>query len=561
MPRSVAKAVAPAPPADEASVFEVDRRKKINVAAAQFLGRYRFDPNLFAEEVLQIELDPWQREANEAVADYVRASYGEPVKVQDPRDVKRWFTVRAMHGPGKTFWGGQLILWFGSVFPNALVPCIAPKMDQLKTRLWREMRLIRARATPAFQAITSDIGAISLKWFGRDEWTAFGQTAVHAENLSGLHSDFMLVFVDEATGVAEELFPTIFGALSTGLVVILVMISNPTRLVGTFAQSWNKPRVAKRYWQVAITLDKAPRVSRDWVRTMAEKYSEQSPVYKIRCLGEFADDSPYQLIATEWIFAALAREPPDLRGETTKLRVSIDVADGGVDETVVTAAREHSLGRTVLKMKRFSFQASVSPIEAADAGERMFEAFGGRKGVDEFVVDGLGVGAGTAGTLLKRGQRVVVHKGGEQASDPDRWRNRRVQNHIAMRDAYREGRVSFAADWCGGDEQDAEELTAQLASVQTNPATDRVDDLVTKEQMKADGLKSPDMEESLSMQWSTAQSAGQGLMDHVRLAAEAVEARRGPTGAAALMAQQPKKAPLSQHPAARDVPIVTTETV
>src|SRR5882757_7046722 len=112
MRRSAVKHEPESAPRVVAPLSDADRTKRINTAAAQFLARYRFEPNLFADEVLQVQLDPWQRDANEAVADYARACYGEPVKVQDPRDVRRWFTVKAMHGPGKTFWGGQLVLWF-----------------------------------------------------------------------------------------------------------------------------------------------------------------------------------------------------------------------------------------------------------------------------------------------------------------------------------------------------------------------------------------------------------------------------------------------------------------
>ena len=181
----------------------------------------------------------------------------------------------------------------------------------------------------------------------------------------------------------------------------------------------------------------------------------------------------------------------------------------------------------------------ILPHRATQAPPRQFENTPLNE-IDEMVVDGLGVGAGTAGTLMRRGHRVVVHKGGEQASDPKRWRNRRVQNYMALRDAYRDGRVWFD-EACFADDLDREELLAQLASVQMNPSTDRVDDLVTREQMKAQGLKSPDFGDSLSMQYTTAQTAGQGLFDHVRHAAEAIEeARRkanGHNGGVALMGQ------------------------
>jgi phage terminase large subunit len=530
-------------------------------AARTFMDRYRFDPSLFAEEILRVKLDPWQIEANAAIADYVKWQYrrDNELTVQKPPHVRNWFTVKAMHGPGKTFWGATLICWFGSVFPDSRIPCVAPKLEQLKTRLFLELKKVRSGATPDFQAWTADIGSLFMKWAGDDGWLAFGQTATHAENLAGLHNDFMLLFVDEASGVAESLFPTLLGALSTGKIIIFVMIGNPSKNVGTFAQSWLKPNIAKLYHHVNITLDKAPRVSAQWVQMMRDKYGPESPVVKIRCLGEFADDNALQLIPTAHLLAAHERDCPDFSGEQTKLRISIDVADGGVDETVIGAGRSHMAGRTMLRIKRFSFPSSVAPLRAADAGVNMFEAFGGRRGVDEFVVDGLGVGAGCAGRLIELGHRVVVHKGGESASDKAKWRNRRVQNYCALRDVYADGELTFSPD-CFEDENDVEELNAQLASIEMNPGTDRVDDLVTKEQMKANGIKSPDMADMLSMQYSTAQSAQQGLMDYTRLKAEEAKQPESAvtTGPAALMGQ---RVPLSASPLARDLPVPTNLVV
>lgn len=526
-------------------------------AAREFFDKYRFNPTRFAEEILRVKLDPWQIEANAAIADYIKWQYrkDDELTVQKPipGQVRNWFTVKAMHGPGKTFWGATIICWFGSVFPDSRIPCVAPKLEQLKTRLFLEIKKVRNGATEDFQKMTQDIGSLFMKWAGDDGWIAFGQTATHAENLAGLHNDFMLMFVDEASGVSESLFPTLLGALSTGKIIVFIMIGNPSKNVGTFAQSWLKPNVAKLYHHVNITLDKAPRVSREWVQMMKDKYGAESPVVKIRCLGEFADDNALQLIPTAHLLTAHERDAPDISGEQTKLRISIDVADGGVDETVIGAGRSHMLGRTMLRIRRFSFPSSVAPLRAATAGVNMFEAFGGRKGIDEFVVDGLGVGAGCAGILIDLGHRVVVHKGGETASDKTKWRNRRVQNYCVTRDAYADNEIFFAAD-CFEDDNDQEELDAQLASIEMNPGTDRVDDIVTKEHMKSNGIKSPDMGDMLSMQYSTAQSAQQGLMDYTRIRAEEIAEAAKPTGPANLMTQAtPGKAPLSQHPNARDV--------
>lgn len=479
------------------------RRTEGNLSYAQRAQRLvklaRFEPIRYQREILNLTVDPWQEEATEAVFDVVRKRHGLPTKINHAG--KNYFTIRAMHGPGKTFWLASLIHTFGIAFPKARIPCIAPKMDQLKTRLWLELRKVADAAGANYKPFV-EIQSTTMKFLGVDDWMAFAQTATKAENLAGLHSDFILVAVDEASGVPEHLWPTIFGAVSTGLVPILVMISNPTRNTGTFAESWLRPQVASRFHQVAITLPKAPRVSTDWVQSMAMKYGQNSAIYKIRCLGEFSDSGDEQLIPLQWIIDA--RAEPDYRppmASIPRLRVSVDVADGGIDETVITVARHYAECVYVLSQRRFSFPSAESPIMAAKAAVQIFDAWGGDKSSDDIVVDSLGVGAGTAGWLLDNGYSVVTYRGGESSDDPDQWRNRRVQSYINLRNAFRDKTLIFAHD--AVPEEDWEDMFAQLCSIEMRNGGNRVEDLATKDEMKRKGIKSPDMADSLAMQYAT----------------------------------------------------------
>ena len=498
---------------DARSVLVLSKSGKKNAALATYnAGRElahfaQKEPTLFASSMLGSPLDPWQVDATEAVFDYVRWSQKHPdlAIVRNPKR-KNWFTVRAMHGPGKTFWGATLILTFGTAFYKARIPCIAPKMEQLSTRLWFELRKVRAAANPMIQRIT-EITATRVTWGGVPDWTAFAQTATHAENLAGLHHSHQLVFVDEASGVAENLYPTIEGAVSTDGIQILVLISNPTKNTGTFAYS-HGVGVATRdadkqdYYRVSIPLDKAPRVKPDWVEKMRRKYGETSSIFKIRCLGEFADQSANQVIALQWIIDALSEVEVPGDGSIPRLVVSIDVADGGEDETVITVAKHYQSFELVCLIKRYSFPGGQAPILAAIEAERLFEEFGGRKGSDYFVPDSLGVGAGTAGHLMLKQHNVIRYQGGSASADPKRWRCRRVQSYMCFRDALRDGKLKFAPGAFESDE-DKEDFIAQACSIEYARSDDRVEDIMTKREMAANGIKSPDMADSVAMQYAT----------------------------------------------------------
>lgn len=479
-------------------------RTDLKLKARDILELARFEPVKFQEVVLGIKHQPWQRKLTEAVFDVVRKRYGKPTRVN--HEGKNFITVRAMHGPGKTYGLGALIHTFGVAFPKARIPCIAPKMDQLRTRLWFELRKIADSARADYRSCI-DIQATTLKFFGHEDWLAFAQTATKAENLAGLHHDFMLILVDEASGVTESLWPTIFGAAAGGKVVILVMVSNPTKNVGTFAESWLKVEGSENYFRFPIKLEDVDRPGhREWVEAMARKYGVASPIYKIRCLGEFADSGENQLLATQWIMDARERDAEGaIDGSIPRLRVTVDVADGGVDETTILAMRHYATRRLALKQTRHSWPASLAPIEAAKAAAAVFDGWGGnRKNGDDIVVDSLGVGAGTAGWLIEKGYPVVQYKGGESSDDPLQWRNRRVQSYIALRNDLRDGTAYFSPALFD-DPNDWEDLMAQLASIQINPGTERVEDLLTKEEMRRRGIKSPDMADGFAMQYATQQ--------------------------------------------------------
>lgn len=486
------------------------KKKKPTISAAEKAGRNLVDfaqqyPVRFATEVLGSPLDPWQVDSTEAVFDYLRWKQGHPdlETVRNP-ERKNWFTVRAMHGPGKTFWGATLILTFGTAFHKARIPCIAPKMEQLSTRLWFELRKVRAAAIPLFQRLT-DITATRVTWGGNADWLAFAQTASHAENLAGLHHSHQLVFVDEASGVTENLFPTIEGAVSTGFAQVLVLISNPTKNTGTFAYSHGigaiKAGEKADYYRISIPLDKAPRVSPAWVEKMGRKYGTNSSIYKIRCLGEFADASANQVIAMQWILDAIHDEVQS-DGSIPRLRVSIDVADGGEDETVITVARHYATFEHILLIKRYSFPGGDAPVLAAREAMRLFEAWGGKKGEDDFVPDSLGVGSGTYGTINAEHHCVVRYQGGAASDDPKQWRNRRVQSYINARDAFRDKRIKISSAAFESDD-DKEEFIAQTCSIEYARSDDRVEDIFTKREMKQKGIPSPDMTDSLVMQYAT----------------------------------------------------------
>lgn len=500
--------------------------------ALNFIHRVREEPAWFAREVLNLralegestisedperswELDKFQEDILEAVADVWRKKQGLPTRINHAG--KPFISVRSGHGPGKTFTAAVVAHWFNTAFPARIV-CTAPKLTQLRTRLWSAIRKVDSRAE-AWYRHTHVVNDTTVFWLRKDDsgklspdknWCILAETATQPENLAGHHERFQMVIVEEATGVTEALWPVVFGALSSGELQVLLMISNPTKITGTFAASHLQKREEPNYFRYHVNLKNARRINRKWVDAMERKYGKDSPVVAVRCHGEFPTADPNQLIAVEWIDRALHKDF-SADGSLAHFRISIDVADGGENKSVLTVGQHFQSIRRMRKQRSFNFPSSESPIRCADEGERAWQEYGcSAANGDFFVVDSLGVGAGTAGELMRRGYPVVTYKGGEASANPALWRNRRVQSYMNLRNDFRDGCIAFdedfleSSDGSGGELlSEEDEFMAQLCSVRTANSAERVEDLMTKEQMRSDGIDSPDRADSLAMQYAT----------------------------------------------------------
>ncbi len=397
------------------------------------------NPDWFAASILRMPNDPFQSELLNAVADLGRIKRGIPT-VFNHKGLQR-FSIRSCHGTGKTHTLAKLMHWFNFT-RRGRIPVTAPKEKQVTTRVWPEFRKIRNASISAYKQLIK-VDKTQITWCNDTDWCALVEAASQSENLQGLHDKHLLFLVEEASGVDEAMFPVIEGALSTEN-AMMVLIGNPTKVEGEFYNSHRKPEVADLYYRMHVKPEDSPRVSMKWVNDMKRKYGERSPVYLVRCLGEFAEMSDNQLISMAWIDRARNREFK-LDGSLPTKRLSIDVADGGENETVITGASRYETFTFFQKQYRFSFPTAESVILAADAAEEIWKRLEmkAERG-DDIVIDGLGVGAGCAGELIRRGYPVVIYKGGEASDDSKQWLNRRTQSYIAMRNAFRDDEIIIA---------------------------------------------------------------------------------------------------------------------
>jgi uncharacterized protein YndB with AHSA1/START domain len=484
-------------------------RQELQDTANQSIVRVRTDPVWFLKQAFNIDLDIWQVEAFEAMADIVRNKYntqpelfnysGPLLPTKYNHDALTKFTIRAMHGPGKTFFAAAAIVWFHCAF-KGYSPATAPTIKQLRNRLWPNIRKIQGMANP-FWRKAFEVRATEVEWYKDPNWKCVAETGATPENLQGYHDNYMLIVADEASGIDEEMFPVIDGALSTGIIVILLLIGNPTKLLGTFADSHLKPKVAKYYYQIHVDLRKTTRVNPSWVKEMEEKYGKDSPVVRVRCYGEFAEEDENQLLSLEWIVASRSK-PYRSDGSIPRQRITVDCSDGGGNFTVVTNSVRHASFTLFKKQSKYSFPQGTAATRTRDIVKKIWVDNGmDKRNGDDIVVDSLGVGAGVASMLIEGGFPVIRYMGGAASDNSAEWRNRRVQSYMVLRDNYRDGKIITADDYIA--EEDWDDHDAQLCSIRRKAGTENREDLLTKQEMVDKGIVSPDRADSEAMQFAT----------------------------------------------------------
>jgi hypothetical protein len=190
----------------------------LNADQKAYVRRVVSDPVLFATHILGAEL--WEREA-----DILRS-------IQT-----NWRTaIRACHGAGKTYSLALAALWWLARYPQGIVLTTCPTLRQVRTQVWAEIHRISASSKIPYP----ELRTTELKFRGEDNF-ALGLSTNQAENFQGYHGKCVLIIVDEAPGIAAEIWDAIAGAMAGGKVHI-VIAGNPTIPSGAFFDAFNRER-------------------------------------------------------------------------------------------------------------------------------------------------------------------------------------------------------------------------------------------------------------------------------------------------------------------------------
>jgi hypothetical protein len=466
---------------NEALADLTDLDRQLHLAAWQYaveeflpksLGPYAEDPVGWVREKLGEHLWSKQRDIANSVVTHRKTA------------------VKSCHDAGKSFIASRIAQWWIDIHPpgTALVVSTAPTYQQVHAILWEEIRnSVNAAAARGAKLP----GRVLLS----DEWklddgriVGFGRkpanTNIHG--FQGHHRRYVLVIVDEACGVPQQLW-TAIEAITTGDDCRILAIGNPDDPGAQFAKvcrpgsGWNVIGISA-YDTPNFTDEPVPEslrpllLSQSWVVDKEKTWGRASPWFTSKVLGEFPEIGEKILIPPAWILAAQNRildpGPWGILG--------VDVARFGSDRTVLTL-RRGPVVRVLSDHSKLATTQTTGEVVVAVA----------EHDIDEIRVDGVGVGGGVVDQLVEQGYTVVDMQAGAAPADPKRFLNARAEWYWALRQRFEHGTIDIdAAD---------DDTAAQLGAIRFGYTSRGQIKIESKDEMKERGLPSPDRADTLML--------------------------------------------------------------
>jgi len=376
---------------------------------------WREDPVVFVREVFGVEPDEWQIEVLRAFAD--------PTK---PR-----ISMQACAGPGKSAvlawcaWNFLLCYCDRGQHPKGAAVSITS--DNLKDNLWAEISKWQGRSEMLLRLFQWTKERVFAKDFP-STWflsaRSFSKTADEEEQgrtLSGLHSEFVLVLIDESGDIPVAVAKAAEQALSTKPKFgKILQAGNPTSLTGLLYHAAKKARAL--WYIITITGDpedprRSKRIDIDWAREQIKEHGRDNPWVMSLILGLFPPSSINALLGPDDVAKAMKRIHDKAHYEYAQKRLGVDVARFGDDSSIIYPRQ----GIQVFKCIEMKEQNSIK------VAARVALAKNNWRSEMEFVDGTGGYGAGVVDQLESWGHTPMEVQFAGQAIEMDKFANKRAE--------------------------------------------------------------------------------------------------------------------------------------
>lgn len=441
------------------------------VARAKIAARNKYDPLGFAEDswawgeghLTGKDIRAWQADTLDTIAQHLMN--------EDTRYNVCRVAVASGHGIGKSALTGMLSTWALSCWRDPRIVITANTETQLLTKTSPEVGQW-VRSSMFGDLFTTETMAIKYKDRPEQHRADFlTNNENNPEAFAGLHAEgrLVMVIVDEASGLSEIIYQTILGAMTDeNTVLLLVLMGNPTSPYGPFREAFRKNRDLWHHWN--IDSRDVEGTNKEALQAIITQYGEHSDTAKVRVKGQFPAVSQRQFIPTPYIDAAYGRHLREEQYNFAPKIITCDPAWEGDDKTTI-GYRQGLMYKELEVLEKNDNDMFIAAKLAA---------YEDQLGADAVFVDGgYGTGIISAGRTMGRDWQIVWFAG--EATDKG-YKNKRAEMYGRAR--------AWLAD--GGTIPPVQQLYDDLVSIETKPNDTGIIQLRSKQEMKRDGLPSPD---------------------------------------------------------------------
>jgi hypothetical protein len=423
-------------------------------------------PGMFVREILGAEPEPYQDDLLRAVG------RGE-----------RKISVRSGHGTGKSTSLSWSMLWFVLFrFPNKVV-VTAPTTAQLYDALFAELKRWINELPEALRVLLEvKTDRVELIAAASEAFiSARTSRAEQPEALAGVHSDNVMLVVDEASGVPEQVFEAASGSMS-GHSAVTILAGNPTRTSGTFFETHT--RLADHWHTLHWSCVESKRVSKEFVEEMKTRYGEDSNAYRIRVLGEFPLGDDDTIIPLHLAEAAVERDV--VVSQNIRPIWSLDVARFGSDRTVLVR-RTGNVITDIEAWQGLDLMATTGRVKA------YYDALMPNQRPVEILVDSIGLGSGVVDRMRELGMPVRGINVSEAPAFGNTYSNLRTELIFRVRGWLEQRTARLPKNSA---------LLSELTSIRYSFGSTGKVKAESKDDMRRRGLRSPDLADAVFLSFA-----------------------------------------------------------
>ena len=334
---------------------------------------------------------------------FIRERLGEflwskQVEIVEAVPRHRRVAVQSCHGVGKSWLAARIVVWWISEHGagDAFVVTTARTGAQVKAILWREIGRAHTKARLPGRLNQTE-------WWmeagGHEEIVAFGRkpSDYDPDAFQGIHARYVLIVIDEASGVPKALFDAA-QTLMTNEESRILAIGNPDDPASHFCakvlkpdSGWHLIRIdafeSPNFTDEEVPDDLGPLlVGQFYIDEARRDWGEGSPLWQSKVRGLVPEDSSDGVIPLSWL-RRCQEEREHEPAQLLPVELGVDVGAGG-DWTVVRERRGVVAGRT---------WRALTP-DPAEATGLIMEAIR-ETGATAVKVDAIGIGWGIVGML------------------------------------------------------------------------------------------------------------------------------------------------------------------